>query len=142
MKSLELNWIKNFDKSLIIPEIVFISNISYSGIYYSPRYNQIYDDDNRAYDMIYGTIVINSDYSNNFADIIAHEWRHHWQLFHGWKFDTFNSTKHVYEDYDNFIFDYFTKSKCEMDALRFELKYSDIYESWKSILYPYIKDLL
>lgn len=140
MKSLELNWIRNEDKSLVIPEVIFQELESSAGQYMDPQPYEIYDMDGHPHDMNFGVIIINLNYTEEFESTLAHEWRHHWQLFHGFEYDGIDKYKN--NDYDKYIINYFTKSKAEMDALRFEVKNSKTHPYFEELLYDYIKDLL
>jgi len=127
MKSLELNWCRNEDKSLVIPEIEWNGCIEYGGNYTSP--NEEYP---------FGLITINSSLDDiDIPATIAHEWRHHWQLFHGWTYDGYVWESGFEKNYEENIFDYFTTSECEMDALRFEYKHGKIPDMWEEMFYPY-----
>ena len=138
MKSLELNWIRNFDKSLVIPEVIFHRMDNAGAMYMPPRNNEVYDEDGKPHDMKFGVIVINPDYPCYFEPHLAHEWRHHWQHFHGWKYDGIGKQILNELKYENAVYKYFTESYCEMDALRFQKKHSYISELWEELLYRHL----
>ena len=145
MKSLELNWIRSVDKSLVIPEVMFypFGEDEKGGCYYDPEDNEIYDDKGKSYSMKYGVIVVSSDKDNETMEsIIAHEWRHHYQYYHGIKHDR-PKYDLLFEDYNKAVKQYFTTSKSELDAMRFSYKYAKQgkYQGWEEILYELIKDL-
>lgn len=142
MKSLELNWIRKYDKSLIIPEVVFSSLSWVAGQYYKPDNDEIYID-GVGYSMRFGLIEVSERQNKTDVDIastLAHEWRHHWQIFnlptrtynYYWPHEFDNS------DYDDMIIKYFTSNELEMDALRFQKKYSSVCDEWESVLYLYL----
>ena len=111
MKSLELNWIrKKVDKTIPIPEMMFFPfSDGRAGSYYTPSpKNEIYDVDGKPYSLIHGAIVVSSKYDSGAQkNIIAHEWRHHWQLHQF-------GPKFVHDNLKRF----------EKDASRFEHKHS------------------
>ena len=121
LPSLELNWLKKYDKSLSLPLVLFIEDMEYSGVYYEPQNREIIVDD-KIYSVEKGVLLIKNSFEREDSDIastIAHEWRHHWQRF--------NSTLY-YDGKDlndeiarkDAIIEYYTKSVCEMDAFLFE----------------------
>jgi len=141
MKSLELNWIRNFDKSLFIPEVVFHSLNSASGKYYPPeKKGWLYDENGHPYLMRFGVIVINPNQSDKEVPrTIAHEWKHHWQYFHGIKFEIPPTNLFNRYSYMTAIVKYFKCSRTESDAIRFEYKHAGMNEYWKEALYNFIK---
>jgi hypothetical protein len=145
MKSLELNWIrKKVDKTIPIPEVMFFPfGDGRAGSYYHPNpKNEIFDIDGKPHSMKYGVIVLNPKYINDYAEEhIAHEWRHHWQCFNGMEFEDGSYLPSKSSTYEQSLWDYFTGSKLEMDALRFQYKYAGVNDIWEETLYPLIKDL-
>jgi hypothetical protein len=140
MKSLELNWIrKKVDKSIPIPEVVFHPLDGCAGKYYHPEKYELYDLDGKPYLMRYGVIVVNPE-CELVQTTIAHEWRHHWQYYNGIEFEI--SPRVDNEDYDKSLLKYFTGSKTEFDAIRFECKYTGIFPEWEKPLYSILKDLM
>jgi hypothetical protein len=133
MKSLELNWVRNEDKSLVLPEVHF-SDIDNVGGYYIPASDGEVLIDDRYYDKRNGVIVISSQYPDDIPSVLAHEWRHHWQHFQGWKYDGIGWDSPV--NYDAAIYDYFTQSYSEFDAFRFQCKKakSETDDIWLDIL--------
>lgn len=139
MKSLELNWIRNVDKSLVIPEVVF-SSLDWAGGQCFPPCRDEVCIDGKYYDLKYGLIEISIRFGD-YESTLAHEWRHHWQICNGWVYNhEFLWPKTFYNhDYNDMILKYFTLNSHEMDALRFQNQYSNIYEEWKEILYQYLQ---
>lgn len=140
-KSLELNWIRNFDKSLVIPEVVY-SNVNAGGCYTSPVNNTIVIDD-KEYDCRYGIIEVSIDHPEYADAILAHEWRHHWQACHGWNHEYKYKWNHDnydddYDVYCNAVIQYLTLNPQELDAIRFQYKYSRLYEEWEGLLENYL----
>jgi hypothetical protein len=134
MRSIELSWIARFDKSLPLPAIVFGSDDNFSGLYYPPHKSDELIGDG-YHDRSNGIIFISTNFWWETAQNIAHEWRHHWQVFHGW-----NITPSFYwnspSNYDAAIVAYFTKSTSEADALRFQTRHAGCCDYWKSLLSP------
>jgi len=145
MKSLELNWIRRkVDKTIPIPEVMYFPFVGVSGRYYHPSLkNEIFDNDGKPYSMKYGVIAINSNYTdkNVVEGMIAHEWRHHWQYFNGVKMDVSPLDLFSKMNYKEALIKYFTTSKTEFDAIRFQYEHSFIYDVWEKILFDLIKDL-
>ena len=70
-----------------------------------------------------GVIFVSAEEPENIESILAHEWRHHWQLYHGNlpnKFSFNMSRFDDWETYDVAIRDYFRSQPHEMDALMFQ----------------------
>ena len=150
MKSLELNWIrKKVDKTIPIPEMMFFPfSDGRAGSYYTPSpKNEIYDVDGKPYSLIHGAIVVSSKYDSGAQkNIIAHEWRHHWQHFNGIEKEIpkCKANQITRENYDDLARLYFTTSKTELDALRFSYVHAGFlsnYEPWEELFYDLIKDL-
>jgi len=149
MKSFETNWIrKKTDKTLPIPEIFEFPLSGCSGSYYDPNTeNEIYTITGKPISMKYGVIVVGNKYDDNTkAGIIAHEWRHHMQYYRGIEYDEPKCKAHEIQDdsYDDMARKYFLTSTCEMDALRFEYKYTrfeGLYKPWEELFYDFIEDL-
>lgn len=134
LRSLELNWIRNCDKSLLMPDVIFTKDQRYGGYYLHPYPGEAYID-GHFYTMETGIIVIAEAWPENIASTIAHEWRHHWQMMHGWKFDHigWDSTLPNYEEQ---LRAYVRKSRSEADAVRFQFKVAPcgVDEHWRSVL--------
>lgn len=119
--SLELNWLRK-DKDISLPSIT-IEQCGFSGMYFSPQKDE-HLINNTYYPLDKGLIVLNIDDAD--GGTIAHEWRHHWQFWNGWKYDSieFDYTR----EYRKEIIKYFTNSNSEIDAFLFELnKYPNEY---------------
>jgi hypothetical protein len=143
LKSLELNWIRNVDKSLVMPEVVFSSIDWCGGFYHEPKAGEEVFIDGNYYPLDYGLIEVSE--SNNpdiqeLASTIAHEWRHHWQICHGYKtiYSFIWPRQFEVDDYDGLLVNYFTKNHHEMDALLFQRKYASIHDEWEKLLYNHL----
>lgn len=119
--SLELNWLPNsMLKGLTLPEIRFIEVENASGSY-TPPYKK-----NKP------LITISTLWPEDIHETIAHEFRHHWQLYNvlgefpDWPWGRGT-------DYKESIIDYFTGAWHEWDALQFSLKVAptDVTLLWK-----------
>ncbi len=138
MKSLELNWIKNEDKSLVMPEVVFSSVSWAGGLYYHPEDMEVCIN-GKFYSLEFGLIEIGM--TGIIESTLAHEWRHHWQFFHYGVPDDylFSWPQEIsVDEYDKALVKYFLSNPTEMDALRFQYKHSHIYEEWEKLLYKYL----
>ncbi len=139
LSSLELNWLKHYDKSLILPKVVFSENLEFSGCYYCPHNSETYID-GKLYPREKGIIVVNPiENMVGIAETISHEWRHHWQFFNMPEQDSkeWNSKGwDLYSNYNNAIVEFFRNSLSEMDALKFEITVCgpDHAEVWIKIL--------
>jgi hypothetical protein len=133
MGSLDLNWIRKEDKSLVIPPVVYEANDRYGGYYVHPVKGEI-EIAGKFYDSKIGIIVISSIWPENIPSTLAHEWRHHWQFYQGWKMDSIGWS--YPEDYEAAIRKYFLSSRCEFDALRFEYRKakSELNDSWRGLI--------
>ena len=139
-KSFELNWVRlKCDKSIPMPEVVFYSLDDCAGKYYHPENHELYDVDGKPYHMRYGVIVVDPD-TPLIHTTIAHEWRHHWQYYHGIEFEISSIVDN--ESYNESLLQYVTGSKTELDAIRFEYKYAGTYPEWEKPLYSVLKDLM
>jgi hypothetical protein len=150
MKSLELNWIRRkVDKTIPIPEVMFFPfGDGRAGSYCDPDpHNEVFDIDGKPYSMKYGIIIVGSKFGKDEQkNIIAHEWRHHWQYFNGMKHakSKYRATQITQKNYNHAVKQYFSTSKSELDALRFSYLQAGFlgkYEPWEELLYDLIKDL-
>lgn len=124
-RSLEFNWLRRFDRSLVVPEIVFVhtplaNGTDECGGFYQQPIDQEFLIGDKFVDAHFGLIVIGIAEPENIAETIAHEWRHHWQLHNGMPFD--NVRWQADKPYEHAIREYFLRSKAEMDALLFSRK--------------------
>jgi len=129
-RSIGLNWLRHFDKSVVVPEVVFTSLNDASGYYYQPGDYELCID-GRFYDGIFGIMVISD--GDLIASTIAHEWRHHWQRHNDFEFDHVPLRPDL--PYEENIAHYFSSSKSEMDALLFERRNAPNYlnDYWLSL---------
>ena len=124
IRSLEINWLRKFDRSIPIPEVVFEYGLSHpcgaesGGLYYEPQSNEVLIGE-RYYDLRFGLIAVNSKWPDDIPGTIAHEWRHHWQRHNDIEFDSPVWTGD--REYNASIRRHFS-SRCERDALLFENK--------------------
>ena len=134
MRSLEVNWLRRFDKSLVIPQVVYCQKPilpnggECGGFYLQPgKYEVLIDG--QSVDAAFGILVVSANGKDDGRSVIAHEWRHHWQLHNGIAFDHKPFSQKPYEDA---IRDFFRHSKSEMDALQFEAAVapSDLNDYW------------
>lgn len=134
--SLEINWIRKYDKSLPLPELVFCNTWDIGGGYYRPTDAKVLHFNQRTIDNKHGTILINPDFPDNFESVIAHEWRHHWQYHKGLRNPLDYTLWNPSGDWKSDVFHYFTEDRFEFDALMFERKFapSDLNEQfWDAI---------
>lgn len=89
--------------------------VEVGGFYVSPRRDEL-EVGGRFYDLAGGLIVARCD------STVAHEWRHHWQWFHGWTYDGIGWPPKPYRSYWDGIRRYFRESRSEMDALLYEVE--------------------
>lgn len=130
-----MKWI-NLDKTLPKIPIIYAEIEGAAGLYYPPDDYEV-EIDGKLYDCSKGLIQIQPGDSKDEAATIAHEWRHHWQFYHGVQF--YDWEWEPTDDYEQSIIDYF-KCPYELDALRYELKIapSDCTEGWADLLGIYI----
>jgi len=134
MKSLYLNWIGKKDKSLLLPDVVFVKPTEiYSGYYCFPERKEIIIG-NRYYPLNRGLIVTTDD-DEEIANVLAHEWRHHWQRYNQ-KYPESYPSFNIQMPYEKAIRKFFQSCPLEMDALLFSHKYapSELSEYWVGLL--------
>lgn len=109
--SLEISYLPNsIRKGLITPTIEFVEDIPYGGVYW------------RKKDIIQISTISN----NNLESIIAHEYRHHWQMYNT-TLDKFKAQPfNLNIEYKQAIIEFF-KDPFELDALIFELNFAHKY---------------
>lgn len=145
MKSLATNWIRRkTDKTLPIPEYLEWPLTQAGGLYYPPNSDsEIFTLKGRPLSMRYGVIVVGINLEDDVkSSIIAHEWRHHMQHYKGLKYEIPAKVKG--KSYNQSAKQYFTSSKSEMDALRFQYKhvgFPGVYKPWEELFYDFVKDL-
>jgi hypothetical protein len=139
---LELNWIRRkSDKSLAMPLVIFDKLDFAGGLYcYPEKKGEFHSTDGKSYSLKDGAILVNTMHDDA-ESTIAHEWRHHYQYHTGQSIGHSFITLFDKFDYNTALLKYFTLSKTENDALRFQYQYSQIGECWEQILHPLIKDL-
>jgi hypothetical protein len=123
----ETHWLQHGAKDLPQAKVVVVRTIKAAGLYYKPEPCEEFFDGTPV-DCSKGILVINAvwlDGELDYANVLAHEWRHHWQLFNwGKNYDGSRFCKEL--PYRESIVKYFTSSRCEMDALLFSIeKHSD-----------------
>lgn len=121
---LELDWIRRkIDKDLVLPVIAYSDSTDYGGAYWSPEPCELLIG-GVYYPCDHGIIEVSTLDPDNSGSVIAHEWRHHWQVYHGWTlrgpmWESVQSGR----PYEDAIAHYFTHSAKEADALKFQLRY-------------------
>ena len=137
LRSLELSWLGSDVKGYSLPALVFSARRDVGGCYYHPERAEVLLDETH-HDLTRGLIVISSVWPELIPSSIAHEWRHHWQFLNGWQYDgkAWNWDRVNQANYDAAIVSFFTQSRSERDALRFERRKSqnDSNEQWISLL--------
>jgi len=114
----ELNIFLN--KHISPPPVIFTPNLTYGGMYCSPR-NEIQTFNGKEYTTEKGLIIINTDYPDLIPNALAHEYRHHYQMVNGTNQQSYyNPSQDI--PYENRIINYFTSYQNEMDALLFAHK--------------------
>jgi hypothetical protein len=126
--SANLHWLLKTAKWLPIPKLLFSEKAldgAVCGIYYPPSWkcNHIVPIDGVEYHNKNGIIVINTSYPENIESTMAHEFRHHWQIFSGWKLTSSLFDSLDFEnDWTNSVIRYYKEQPYEMDALRYQNK--------------------
>ena len=129
---IELNWLARHDKYILLPVVVFGESKDYGGCWLRPQKGE-YLIGGKHYPLDRGLIEVTyHDSDAGIAAVMAHEWRHLWQLYNYGEHKTakFNHAESI--SYKERIIDYFVSNIFEWDALLFELKKSpyDPYLEW------------
>jgi hypothetical protein len=118
LSCLETRWLKA-PKWLPAPTIVVATELTNAdGFYAPPPLGDVFDHGG-CFEKAKGTgLIVLAACANE--EVLAHEFRHHWQWHCGVPFDhvPFNPDK----DYREAVVEFFLKSYTESDALRYELK--------------------
>lgn len=138
----EVNWLRKYDRSLVVPEVVFTPKLvlaghgEVGGAYYHPARGELLVD-GKAIDRAFGVIVVSL--VSNLPATIAHEWRHHWQWHRGVSFDHRRWREEIL--YEDAIREYFQGSSSELDALRFQNQVApdETSRHWLDLLRPRMK---
>lgn len=115
--SMEISWVpNNITKGLPTPNIIFVSGADYGGCYV-PIGDHYLD----FLDPTRPNILVDIDLSSDVSSVIAHEYRHHWQLYTwGWGDILWEPNVDLYyENYESFIVEYY-QDPYEFDALLYE----------------------
>lgn len=85
MRTIDLYPFTRTEKALPIPHLIFCNTELYSGAYFSPLDCPFYIKEAKCViHAMEAAIVISSAFgSREIGNAIAHEWRHHWQFYHG-----------------------------------------------------------
>ena len=124
--ALETRWLARHDRQLPVPEVFYVSGITAGGFYFQPlRRSRVWEG--LEVPPSRGLIMVNVDYGPSVPAILAHEFRHHWQRFHGWRSDT----QPYRTDLPTHIAlrRFYRASRSEMDALRHEMRRAPNEES-------------
>lgn len=122
----------NSDKAAGFPPVVLsedaeVDGERVAGFYCRPERGEYLVGD-RFFPLDRGLIVATHDAA------VAHEWRHHWQWFHGWEYDGLGWPP---RSYARDIRRYFRGSKSEMDALLYEARRvpDPFHEEWFDLIF-------
>lgn len=123
----ELRWVRGIDKDIPFPTIIFDNDHNFSGCYYHPE-DSIVNVNGREFELKNGLIIFNIDFGD--PSTLAHEWRHHWQWYNGWKVDSILPNYEI--GYKEAMIEFYSNSISELDALLFEIKKSpdDTNQEW------------
>ena len=134
---MSFGWLYRLDKFLPTPILVFDKDPGYGGYYLDPERTE-YQIGDSFYDCRNGIIVVSTLECNYSAipNVIAHEYRHHWQFCKGWIYDGIGWNSPSDDEYDITLKNYFKSSKSEMDALLFSIKvaYDRVVEYWLDLM--------
>ena len=128
--SLDLNWLpQSLRKGIQLPTVVITKTLprtqNAAGAYYEPWHGEEWFD-GRPISNPNGILGVREDSmesAEDFATTLIHEWRHHWQRFNApFYYDAPRIKPHSYGD--DYLTQFFTTSRCEFDALLFEVKYA------------------
>lgn len=78
-KSLELNWLHRYSKHLPTPELVFVDGMEDKAGFYVWPDEVEFETGGKCYKANNGLICISTVWPENIPEVLAHEWRHHWQ---------------------------------------------------------------
>ena len=133
MKFFDLHWVCCQDKGIPVPNLVYWDN-GFGGEYFSPRDWCVIDG--KWIDAKNGVIVVNPKIPSKYhAGVIAHEWRHHWQKFNGWKYDGCYKSISDPTNYNVSTRKFIMESKSEFDAVKFQWKFGVLYDEWYEIFH-------
>jgi hypothetical protein len=151
-----INWLTRRDKDIPRPTVVFdsVGDVldRIQGGYYSPTYEapkewrEAFPNEatlldagilvfpSGEYSFRNGLIFVDVDQADSIAATVAHEWRHHWQVFN--QPTSPGRPINPELDYRSSITEFFLSNAHEADALRYELKLapSDCARQWASWL--------
>lgn len=139
-----MKWLQKIDRHLSLPKLMVVDAVgeaaNIGGLYSHPSTEEEVHFGILIPPSASGTIIVAHfpDRDWDFASCLAHEYRHAWQEKQGAVFERSKlqcEKKIDYADplwYEKHIIDYFTSSRTEMDALRFEVKYAPDKENlWR-----------
>lgn len=143
--SIGINWLRKLDKSLPTPFVIYddLGENGPGGLHYSATRGGYYIDDNyKAHSLARGGIVVNINpivlETISIEATLAHEWRHQWQDYQGWKYDGIGLSENrdlKSDEYHTHYMNYFNKSKSEMDALMFAYRMGTLFETYTEELF-------
>ena len=128
--ALECRWLARRLRHLPVPDVVYVDSLKVGGFYHPPTEDPIFHRGVVAPPARNGLIVVGVHYDDVDPSTLAHEFRHHWQYHNGIEFDHIPLNSDVEGDqWWDHIYDYFTKSKTENDALMFEYR---VAKNWSN----------
>lgn len=124
---------RNLDKTLPdVPILYMPEYMDLGGWYHTPEPGHIVVHEDREYDASKGIIIICGGAIGYEEAVLAHEWRHHWQAYHGllpewdwpWidKGNWLESRLHYYQAWH------------ELDAFMFEMKFAQDLDEYQQVL--------
>jgi hypothetical protein len=119
LANLETRWL-HAEKWLPAPTIVIVSRkfANNAEAAWQPPQAEVFLE-GRYYEARNGLIVL----ADNACDgALAHEFRHHWQYWHGWKYDGNGAGMNLVLPYKQAIVEFFHGSRSEVDALLYEVQ--------------------
>ena len=118
-----INWLHHITRHLPTPIVIELqANEESSGGFYSPPRDEEYEYQGVVVPASRSGVIVAYHFAHadwDTAAVLAHEWRRHWQYWHGINF-VLSPLREGKESYEKHIVEYFSRSRTEEDALRFE----------------------
>ncbi len=125
LPALEMRWLARHDKQMPTPTVIYVEGLVGAMGYYCPPWPWTQTVSGIEVPPSCGTILVDVRAGDEqAAATLAHEFRHHWQQWNGWRYDGVPWTPVAsLPAWIAATQAFYRGSRCELDALRFQARH-------------------